>query len=221
MRPSPSGGPLARNRAIAIGVIGVCASAETHGVAAALGVDRVEIHPQRRIQRVVSRVIVLDARDAQVRRIVAGVNHEARDRRLADLRDQRARKRRQFLRDQVGIAAALNVEHPFVVEVEARLEAIVGAKNFEREPRRHDLGDGRRDEGLVGVLSDELVALGIHHKHGRRRSERRDCFFDARPRGSGQEEQNKSEQTRPHCDSGALGARSVRHLRTVLGRLKR
>ena len=37
-----------------------------HLVADALGVDRVEIHRQRRIQRVVSRVVILDAGDAQV-----------------------------------------------------------------------------------------------------------------------------------------------------------
>ena len=66
MRPSPSGGPFARNRAIAIGVIGVLLLRGDHLVADALGVDRVEIHRQRRIQRVVSRVIILDAGDAQV-----------------------------------------------------------------------------------------------------------------------------------------------------------
>ena len=136
-----------------------------HLIADALGVDRVEIHPQRRIQRVVSRVVILDARDAQVRRIVAGVNHDARDRRLADLRDECRRERRELLRDQVRIAAALDIEHAFGVEIEARFEAIVGAQHLERQPGRDDLGDGRRDEGLVGVLRDELVALGIHDEH--------------------------------------------------------
>ncbi len=194
-----------------------------HFVADALRVDRVEIHPQRRIQRVISRVIVLDAGDAQVRGIIARVNHEARDRRLSDLCDERARERRQFLGDQVGIAAAPDIEHPFGVEVEARFEAIVGAQNLERQPRRHDLGDGRRGEGCVGVLGDELVALGVHDEHDPRGRERRDRLIEAGQRRGGQEQQSKSEQTRPHGESGAgtsarkasgslapLGARSAR-----------
>ena len=96
MRPSPSG-PFARNRAIASGVIGVLLLRGAHLIAAAHSVDSVEIHRQRRIQRIVGLVIILDARDAQVRRIVAGVNHDARDRRLADFRDQIGRERRQLL----------------------------------------------------------------------------------------------------------------------------
>ena len=68
-----------------------------HLVAAAHGVDRVEIHRQRGVQRIVGLVGVLDARDAEVRRVVARVEHDAGDRLLADRRDQLGRERRQLL----------------------------------------------------------------------------------------------------------------------------
>src|SRR5271165_1475014 len=51
-----------------------------HLIAAAHSIDSVEIHGQRRIQRIVGHVIIFDARDAEVRRIVACVDHDARDR---------------------------------------------------------------------------------------------------------------------------------------------
>ena len=46
-------------------------------LALAHGVDCVEIHRERRVQRVVGLVSVLDARDADVGRIVARVEHDA------------------------------------------------------------------------------------------------------------------------------------------------
>src|SRR4029078_12906166 len=52
-------------------------------VAAAHGVDRVEIHRQRGVQRIVGLVGVLDTRDTEVRRVVARVQHDAGDRLLA------------------------------------------------------------------------------------------------------------------------------------------
>ena len=69
------------------------------------------------------------------------------------------RERRQLLGDQEGIAAPAHVEHPLVVQVELGLEAVVAAQHLHRQPGRHDLGDGGRDEGLVRVLGDQLVAL--------------------------------------------------------------
>ena len=126
---------------IAIGVIGVCFSAERTLLPLAHGVDGVEIHRQRGVQRIVGLVGVLDARDAQVRRIVARVEHDAGDRLLADRCDELGRERRQLLRDQERIAASAHVEHPLVVEVEAGLEAVVAAQDLHRQPSRHDLGD--------------------------------------------------------------------------------
>src|SRR5271156_1173464 len=68
-----------------------------HFGAAAHGVDGVEIHRQRRGQRVVGYDIILDARDAKVRRIIAAVNHDAGDRTLADLGAELGREWRELL----------------------------------------------------------------------------------------------------------------------------
>ena len=57
----------------------------------------------------------------------------------------------------------------------ARLTAIktlVAAKDLRRQPRRDDLGDRRGDEGLIDVLRHQLAALGIHHEHQCRWSQR-------------------------------------------------
>ena len=56
-------------------------------VAAAHGVDRVEVHRERGVQRVVGLVAVLDARDADVGGVVARVEHDAAKRLLADCGD--------------------------------------------------------------------------------------------------------------------------------------
>ena len=205
MRPLPFG-PRARNSVIATGVIGVCFSAGAHRCAAAHGVDGVEIHRQRGVQRIVGLAVILDARDAEVRRIVARVEHDAGDRLLADRCDQFGRERRQLLRDQERIAASAHVEHPLVVEVEAGLEAVVAAQDLHRQPGRHDLGDRGRDEGLIGILGHQLVALGVHHEHQRRRSERRDLLLDAGQGRGGQQEQSEGEQARPHGNSSAGAA---------------
>ena len=85
----------------------------------------------------------------------------------------------QFLGDQEGIAAAPHVQHPVVVEVEAGLEAVVAAQDLHRQPCCHDLGDRGRNEGLVGVLSDPLFALGVHYEHEPRWSESRDLLLGA------------------------------------------
>ena len=147
MRPRPFG-PRALNSLMASGVIGVCFSAERTAVAFADGIDGVEIHRQRGVQRVVGFVGVLDAGNAKIGRIIARVQHDAGDRLLADGRDQVFRERCQFLRNQERIAAAAHVEHPLVVEVEAGLEAVVAAKHLHRQPGRDDLGDRGRDERL-------------------------------------------------------------------------
>jgi hypothetical protein len=55
---------------MASGVIGVCSSLP-HGV------DRVEVHRERGVQRVVSLIGVLDARDADVGGVIARVEHDA------------------------------------------------------------------------------------------------------------------------------------------------
>ena len=96
------------------------------------------------------------------------------DRLLADRGDELGREQRQLFGDQERIAAAAHVEHPLVVQIEAGLEAVVGAEDLQRQPSGHDLGDRGRDEGLVGVLRHQLVALCVHHQHQPRRSERRD-----------------------------------------------
>jgi hypothetical protein len=101
-------GPRARNWLMAIGVIGVCSSAE-HALAFAHGVDRVEIHRERRVQRVIGFVGVLDARDAEIGGVVAGVEHHAGERLLAGLGEEFGREQRQFLGNQERIAAAAHV----------------------------------------------------------------------------------------------------------------
>ena len=110
-----------------------------------------------------------------------------------------------------GSPPPAHVQHAVAVQIEAGLEAVVGAEDLQRQPRGHDLGDRGRNEGLVGVLGDELVALGVHHEHQPRRSERRDLLLDAGQGGSGQQEQGEGEgegegeQARPHGDSSLLG----------------
>ena len=178
----------------------------THLVAAAHGSDGVEIHRQRGVQRIVGLAVILDARDAEIRWIVACIEHDAGDRRLADRRDQLGCERRQLLRDQEWIAASAHVEHPLVVEVEAGLEAVVAAQDLHRQPSRHDLGDRGRDERLISILGQQLVALGVHHEHQPRRSEGRHLLLDAGQGGSGQQEQSEGEQARPHGNSGAGAA---------------
>ena len=112
---------------------------------------------------------------------------------LADRGDQLARELSQLLGDQEGISAAAHIQHPVVVQVEACLEAVVAAQDLHRQPGRHDLGDGGRDEGLVGVLGDQLVALVVHHEHQPRRSQRRDLLLGAGQGRGGQQEQGEGE----------------------------
>ena len=200
MRPRPFG-PRARNWLIASGVIGVCFSAERTLVAAAHGVDRVEVHRQGGVQGVVGLVAVLDARDAEVGGVVARVEHDAGERLLADRGDQPGREQSQLFGDQEGISAPAHVQHPVVVQVEAGLEAVVTAQHLQRQPGGHDLGDRGRDEGLVSVLGHQLVALGVHHQHQPRRSQRRDLLLGTGQGRSGQQEEGKKEQARPHGDS--------------------
>ena len=99
-----------------------------HLVAVAHSGDGVEIHRQRGVQRIEGFAGVLDARDAQVGRIVARVEHDAGDRLLADRRDQIGREQRQLLRNQERIAAPAHVENALVVEIEAGLEAVVATQ---------------------------------------------------------------------------------------------
>ena len=110
------------------------------------------------------------------------------------------REQRQLFGDQEGIAAPAHVQHPVVVQVEAGLEAVVAAQDLHRQPGRHDLGDGGRDEGLVSVLGHQLVALFVHHEHQPRRSQRRDLLLGAGQGRGGQQEQGEGEQARPHGD---------------------
>ena len=112
---------------------------------------------------------------------------------LADRGDQLRREQSQLFGDQEGIAAPAHVEHPVAVQVEAGLEAVVAAQDLHRQPGGHDLGDGGRDEGLVSVLSHQLVALGVHHEHQPRRSERRDLLLGAGQGLGGQQEQGAGE----------------------------
>ena len=123
---------------------------------------------------------------------------------LADRGDQLMGERRQLLRDQKGIAASAHIQHPLVVEVELGLETVVAAQDFHRHPCGHDLGDRGRDERLVGVLGDQLVALFVDHQHDPRRSQRGDLLLEAGQRRRGQQEQGKKKQTRPHgeCPRG-------------------
>ena len=109
----------------------------------------------------------------------------------------------QLFGDQKGIAATANVEHPVAVQVEAGLEAVVGAQDLHRQPGGHDLGDGGRHEGLVSVLNHELVALFVHHEHQPRRSERRDLLLGTGQGLGGQQEQGEGEQVRPHDNSNS------------------
>ena len=115
------------------------------------------------------------------------------ERLLTDCGDQRRRELSQLFGDQKGIAATANVEHPVAVQVEAGLEAVVGAQDLHRQPGGHDLGDGGRHEGLVSVLSHQLVALFVHHEHQPRRSERRELLPGTGQGLGGQQEQGAGE----------------------------
>ena len=116
------------------------------------------------------------------------------ERLLADCGDQRRRELSQLFGDQKGIAATANVEHPVAVQVEARLEAVVGAQNLHRQPCGHNLGDGGRHEGLVSILSHQLVALFVHHEHQPRRSKRCELLLGTgQGLGGGQQEQGAAE----------------------------
>ena len=101
-----------------------------------------------------------------------------------------------------GSPPPAHVELAVAVQVEACLEAVVAAQHLHRQPGGHDLGDGGRDEGLVGVLGDQLVALVVHHQHQPRWRQRRDLLLGAGQRLGGQQEQGEGEQTRPHGNSG-------------------
>jgi hypothetical protein len=175
-------------------------------VALAHGVDRVEVHRERGVQRVVGLISFLDARDAEVGGVVARVEDDAGDRLLADGGDQLRRELSQLLGDQEGVSAPAHVQHPVVVEVEAGLEAVVAAQDLHCQPGRHDLGDRGRNEGLVGVLSDPLFPLGVHYEHEPRWSESRDLLLGAGQGGGGQQKQGAGEQARPHGDSNAGAA---------------
>ena len=107
---------------------------------------------------------------------------------LADGGDQLVAELRQLLGDEEGIAASAHVKHPVFVEVEFCLEAVVAAQDLHREPRRHDLGDGSRSEGLIGVLGNQLVALLVNHEHDPRWSHACDLLLDAGERRGGQEQ---------------------------------
>ena len=172
-------------------------------LALAHGGDRVEVHRQRRVQRVIRFVGVLDARDAEIGGVVARIEHDAGDRLLADGGDQLLRERRELLGDQEGIAAAAHIQHPLVVQVELGLEAVVAAEHLHRQPCRHDLGDGGRDERLIRVLGDQLFALGVDHEHEPRRRHRRDLLLGAGEGRCGQQEQSECKQARRHGDSSA------------------
>ena len=115
------------------------------------------------------------------------------------------RELRQLLGDEEGIAASAHVKHPVLVQVEFGLEAVVAAQDLHREPRRHDLGDGSRSEGTVGVLGDQLVALLVNHEHDPRWSHACDLLLDAGERRGGRQEQGagegEGERARPHGDS--------------------
>ena len=178
-------------------------------VALAHGVDGVEVHRQRGVQRVVGLAGVLDARNAEVGRIVARVEDDAGDRLFADGGDQLLRELSQFLGDQEGIAAAAHIEHPILVQVELGLETVAAGQDLHRQPRGHDLGDRGRGEGLVRVLGDQLVALVVHHQHQRRGRHRRDLLLDAGERRRGHQEQGESEQAKPHGDRLILNVRTV------------
>ena len=156
-------------------------------LALAHGGDRVEVHRERGVQRVIGLIGVLDTRDAEVGGVVARVEHDAGDRLLADRGDQLVRERSQLFGDQKGIAAPAHIELPLGVQVEASLEAVVAAQDLHRQPRRHDLGDGGRDERLVSILGNQLVALLVHHQHQPRRSQRRDLLLGAGQGRSGQQ----------------------------------
>ena len=133
--------------------------------------------------------------------IVARVEHDAGEWLLADRGDQRRREQSQFFGNQEGISAPAHVQDPVVVQIEAGLEAVVTAQDLHRQPSGHDLGDRGRDEWLVGVLGHQLVAIGVHHEHQPRRSERRDLLLDTGQAWGGQQEEGKEQQARPHGDS--------------------
>ena len=69
-------------------------------LALADGVDRVEVHRERGVQRVVGLIGVLDARDTDVGGVVARVEHDAAERLLTDCGDQRRRELSQLFGDQ-------------------------------------------------------------------------------------------------------------------------
>ena len=124
---------------------------------------------ERGVEGVVGAAALFNARDAKARRLVAGVDDDAGERlcctdRLNELRGEQGK----LLRDQEGIAAAAHIKHTLCRE-EAGPKAVVLTQYLQREPDGHNLGDGGRDERRVGVLSNEFVAIGVHHQHQARR----------------------------------------------------
>ena len=103
-----------------------------------------------------------------------------------------------------GVAATPHVEHPLVVEVEAGLkrDSLPGTPRSSASQALSP-NDRGRDEGHIGILGDQLRALGVHHQHQRRRSEGRDFLPDAGEGRGGQQEQSKSDQAKPHGDFSA------------------
>ena len=172
------------------------------------GADRVEIDGQRGIQRIVGFRRVLDAGNSHVGWIIAGVEHDARQRGLADRADQLLCEWRKLLGNQEGIAAAAHIQNPLVIEVEARLEPVVAAERLERQPDGDEFGDGGRNERVIRILRDQLIALRIDDVDQRSRRQRRDLLPGASQGPHGQNEQGDDEQAKPHVGIPAMPLRN-------------
>ena len=117
-----------------------------------------------------------------------------------------------------GIAAAPHVKHPVLVQVEFGLEAVVAAQDLHRQPRRHDLGDGSRSEGTVGVLGDQLVALLVNHEHDPRWSHACDLLLDAGERRGGGRSRARARARASRRDHIATPGHPTYRLRTETGK---
>src|SRR2546430_5252917 len=73
-------------------------------------------------------------------------------------------------------------------------------------------------ERLVGVLGNELVAVGVHHQHQRRRRQRRDLLLDVGQCPGRQQNEDKKSNQRSEEHTSELQSQSNLVCRLLLGK---
>jgi len=164
--------------------------------------DGVEVHRQRRVERVVGVVALGHPRDGDAGLEVRVVQHQPGEL-LATLGQQRRRQQVQLLGDQVGVAVALDVQHPGLVQVEVGREPVVWPQHLHRCQRSGDLEARRGDERAIGVELHEGLTLGVYHHHHAVAGELLDGGEQSVVLGEGGQ---RREQDQQQGDDGSHGA---------------